>query len=138
MAEKIDYKAQGKANKKKGYNTEVKIRKRLEDLGFIVGRWQNNVDLEKQIFVPAKLNPYTRNSTGFPDFVLLHDKMPPVFVECKSNGKLSRIEKEKCEFIESQGFKCWVGLIEEDGEVGFRKFVEYKRSSKIRRKKVGD
>jgi len=79
----IDYKKQGKKNRAAGKAFETKVRKKLEVDGWIVCKWQNqvniiSVDPEDGIggeMVPcrAKFNPFTRSmmmiSGGFPDFI---------------------------------------------------------------------
>jgi hypothetical protein len=99
----------GKENRKKGSEFEKLVR---EDLGYqwLICKFPNNVDLEKTIIVPSKpkFNPFTKqlmmNTSGFPDFMCWR-KAPTtdlcyeiIGVECKSDGVLSKEEKEKCLF----------------------------------------
>lgn len=94
----------GKKNRSKGSQFESKVRKDLEDKGFIVDKWSNNFDLEKDKVIPAKrkFNPFSKVmtiGTGFPDFIAFqkygeHYKI--IGVEVKVSGVLSREEKEKC------------------------------------------
>lgn len=131
-----DFKAQGKANRAKGARFELKIRKFFEDMGWIVCKWQNNIDLEEQKIIQAKANPFNkfnRSGNGFPDFLVFqpttqrgYRKYILKFVECKSNGTLSKLEKQKMEFLRSDGHECWVAY-DEEGKIGFRKFGNYKK-----------
>jgi hypothetical protein len=124
---KIDYKKQGKKNLSKGRRFELLVRKDLESKGWIVGRWCNNLDYPKENInkppekrgdyklIPAKQGKYRKTSTGFPDFIaitgagkfnsLSDGLLNPgttlyvnVFVECKTNGYLSKEEKSKAKW----------------------------------------
>jgi len=95
----------GKKSKSSGNQFEAKVRHDLEEKGLIVDKWTNNLDLESQKIIPAKrkFNPFSKVmtiGTGFPDFIafqLMKDDFYRIIgVEVKSNGNLSRIEKEKC------------------------------------------
>jgi len=134
--EKIDYVAQGKANRKKGADFEVKVRKWLERTWDVV-KFQNNVDLDTKKFIKAK-QKFIRGrgmglGSGFPDFMVFDPKKEIFFVECKTNGTLSKIEKQKMQVITDMGYKCWTAYL--DGkEIKFRKFVEYPKRPVISRK----
>ncbi len=100
----------GAKSKSAGANFELKVRKDLEEKGFVVDKWSNNVDLENKRIVPCRRvfkrfgvgKGVMTIGTGFPDFVAF-DRRDNLFevigVEVKMNGVLSRIEKEKC---------CWL------------------------------
>jgi len=100
----------GKKSKARGGQFELRVRYDLEEKGFTVDKWTNNVDIEKGEIFPAKrkmgfLNKNMRFmtlGTGFPDFVafqrLEEGRYKVVGVEVKINGKLSKIEKEKCQW----------------------------------------
>ena len=114
---KIDYKKQGKRNKAMGADFERRTRKDLEEKGWKVSKYQNNVEFfesewskdwdEKPFIkgksVPAKASRYRLSSTGFPDFIAYKLRFNNdiisgyeiQFVECKTNGYLSKEEKEK-------------------------------------------
>lgn len=122
---KIDKVKQGKQNKRSGAVFELKVRKDLEKKGWIVSKWMNNLDYPKNnINLPSeeredmKLIPARRTyrgpgipmaiGTGFPDFIVFrygdscdcgHDCGHIMGVEAKSNGKLDKLEKEKCEWL---------------------------------------
>ena len=125
----IDYKKQGKSNRARGKAFELKVRHDLEKKGWIVDRWSNNVEFDKIIdkegepvytypvgkLITAKhtFNPFTKAMSagnGFPDFICIkrqeetnEETFKPhffvKFVECKINGKLDKIEKEKIEWL---------------------------------------
>ena len=55
MKKKIDYVKQGKRNRRMGADFERRTRADLEKKGWIVSRWQNNVEFE-QIEYPVDSN----------------------------------------------------------------------------------
>lgn len=100
---------QGKKNRKSGGLFETKVRQDLEGLGWIVSKWVNTVDFDKEgkigKIVPAKrkYNPFSKVltiGTGFPDFVCFKRKFEEDYevigLEVKSNGYLDQIEKSMC------------------------------------------
>jgi len=95
----------GGRSKAKGARFELQVRRDLEDKGRIVDKWNNNVDLEEEKLVQAKrkYNPFKKMlvlGTGFPDFISIKyiqdESYSVIGVEVKTNGILSKIEKEKC------------------------------------------
>ena len=85
-----------------GGQFEARVRKDLEEKGWIVDKWSNNVDGGKVVPCKRKFNPFNKVmtiGTGFPDFVCFEkrgDLYKVVGIEVKMNGNLSRVEKEKC------------------------------------------
>ena len=72
---KINKRQQGKKNRAAGARFELKVRSDLEIEGWIIDKWTNNVDLEKQQLVKGKriFNPFKKNMiivTGFPYFIV--------------------------------------------------------------------
>jgi len=64
----------GKKSRAAGQKFEIKVREDLEKKGWIVSKWVNTVDYEKNKVVSAKrkYNPFSKIltiGTGFPDFV---------------------------------------------------------------------
>lgn len=68
----------GKKARASGRRFEAKVRKSLEDMGWIVDKWTNTIEQEKEgkvwKIVPAKrsYNPFRKAmviGTGFPDFI---------------------------------------------------------------------
>ena len=98
---------QGKKNRAAGARFELKVRKDLEENRWVIDKWTNNVDLEKQQLVKAKrkYNPFNKImiiGTGFPDFIgfrLKNKSYDIIGIEVKGNGWLDQIEKEKCKFL---------------------------------------
>jgi len=71
---KKEYSKQGKKNRAAGVRFEAKVRTDLKSQGWVVDKWMNNIDFEKDEIVPAKrkYNPYLRAlsiGNGFPDFI---------------------------------------------------------------------
>ena len=119
---------QGKKNRASGADFERRVRKDLEKKGWIVDKWSNNVefvkvgvlnepDIKPTIIVglkPAKHKfrgpgiPMAMG-TGFPDFISLkplsckmagfNNIYDVMAVECKTNGYLDKIEREKCRWL---------------------------------------
>lgn len=95
----------GKKSRNRGRNFELKVRRDLEAKGRVVDKWNNNVDLieNKIVIAKKKYNPFKKMlvvGVGFPDFISIkhvHDELYSVIgVEVKSNGIISKEEKEKC------------------------------------------
>lgn len=108
----------GKKSRASGKAFETRIKKDLENQAVIVARWTKNVEFEelpdddgipfktgKIVDVKPKYNPFTKslmmNSGGFPDFIVFSKaSIRPLFgVECKTNGYLDKVEREKCKWL---------------------------------------
>ena len=108
VKKEIDFKAQGKKNRRKGVVFEAKVREDLMKMGWIVDKWTNTVDQDKDEkiggIVPAKrkYNPFKKVmviGTGFPDFMCfkrIKNSFDVIGVEVKANGYLDQIEKGMC------------------------------------------
>ena len=132
----IDKVKQGKVNRRKGAEFERKVRADLESNGWVVDwvvdRWSNNVDLEKNKLIQAKSFMGRTRTNGFPDFVIstlytFHSKLNLHLlygIECKTNGKLDKIEKAKCKWLlDNKVFGGIFIAFEEDKKI---KYVEFK------------
>jgi len=98
----------GATSKSSGNAFELKVRKDLIEKGWIVDKWSNNLDLETNSMHPSKrifkrFGPgrgVMTIGTGFPDFIAFQliegNKYKIIGVEVKMNGRLAKIEKEKC------------------------------------------
>ena len=95
MKKEIDYKKQGKKNRLAGAAFERKVRADLISKGWFVDKFTNNI-YEGEI-KSAKTNRWMMRSMGFPDFIAWSCGKV-IGVECKCNGRLSKDEKEKCNF----------------------------------------
>lgn len=109
--EKINFSKQGKRNREAGRRFEARIRAELEKMGWIVDKWTNTVDYNREEgigkVVPAKrkYNPFRKVmviGTGFPDFICIRntdEKWEVIGVEVKQNGYLDQIEKGMCHWL---------------------------------------
>jgi hypothetical protein len=102
---KTNYSKQGKKNRAAGRRFEAKVRENLESMGWIVSKWMNTIDYEKNKLVPAKrkYNPFLKAlsiGNGFPDFICFKNPDEKNFeiigLEVKSNGYLDKVEKDMC------------------------------------------
>ena len=92
----------GKRSKISGQKFERLVRKDLEENGWIVSKWMNQVDIKLGKLIPAKQGIFRLTSTGFPDFLAyekLNGKSSIVGYEVKSRGYLDKEEKEKCSWL---------------------------------------
>ncbi|MDP2947494.1 MAG: hypothetical protein Q8N88_05255 [Nanoarchaeota archaeon] len=115
----------GKKSKLSGNKFEVVVRKDLEEKGWVVSKWSNNVDLDEKKIISAKrkFNPFSKVmalGTGFPDFIAFQnigENYKIIGVEVKLNGLLDKEEKEKCEFyLEKKTFnEIWIASKGENG-----------------------
>ena len=99
----------GKKSRAAGQRFEARVRKDLENKGWIVSKWMNTVDYDKEgktgKIVPAKrkYNPFMKVmtiGTGFPDFICFRkigeENYEVIGLEVKGNGYLDQIEKGMC------------------------------------------
>lgn len=54
MPTKKELSQRGKKNRAGGQRFEAKVRQDLEDMGWVVSKWMNTVDYEKNKIVPQK------------------------------------------------------------------------------------
>ena len=130
----IDHKAKGKKSRLAGKAFEVAVGKHLTDAGWIVTKWNNQIDLEEDCIKPAK-NYYIPGrgnamGSGFPDFIAfkkpdIFEKYILYFIECKINNKLDKKEKMKLDWLIKKGHKCLVAYQDEEKEIRLREFLEY-------------
>lgn len=107
----IDKKKQGRRNKINGSIFERKVREELESIGYVVAKWNNQVDLKMKRMVPSKhkYNFYTKVmslGSGFPDFIAFmpFEKGRKIIgIECKIGKYLDDDEKMKCVWLLENG-----------------------------------
>ena len=98
---------QGRKNRAAGARFELKVRNSLENDGWYVDKWTNNVDLQEGKLIKAKrkFNPFSKvimMSSGFPDLICFKrtgNLYEIIGVEAKANGWLDKEEKEKCKWL---------------------------------------
>tara|TARA_Y100000310_G_scaffold113212_1_gene111734 strand:+ start:2926 stop:3429 length:504 start_codon:yes stop_codon:yes gene_type:complete len=129
----------GKKSKASGGQFELRVRKDLENKGWIVDKWANNLDLDTSKVHPAKrkFNPFSKVmtiGTGFPDFIafqlLEKGRYKIIGVEVKVNGNLSLEEKKKCKVYLDKKIFSEILIAKKKKEKN-RVFVEYIEFDKI-------
>jgi hypothetical protein len=103
---------QGKKNRASGARFELKVRSEMENLGWVVSKWMNTVDYDRDgktgKLVPAKrkFNPFLKAlgiGVGFPDFVCFRrteeGNYEVVGLEAKGNGYLDSKERGMCHWL---------------------------------------
>ena len=134
----------GKKSRREGMAFELKVRKDLESSGWIVDKWTNNVEfpddeLKSKLKRMGKLHSaksfrgITR-SNGFPDFIAFkHAGYSYLFdvigVEVKTNGYLSKVEKEKCQWYLDNNIFSRILIASKDGKDIVYKELELKSTS---------
>jgi len=94
----------GKKSRAAGARFELKVRDDLEKMGWVVNKWMNTINYEKNKIVSAKrkYNPFKKMliiGTGFPDFVCFKKTKKGfdiIGLEVKAKGYLDKIEKGMC------------------------------------------
>lgn len=101
---KEEMKKRGKLSRQRGGIFETKVREDLKKMGWIIDKWMNTVDFEKNELAPAKrkYNPFRKVlsiGTGFPDFICFKregELFDVIAVEVKMNGLLDKKEIGMC------------------------------------------
>ena len=129
----IDFREQGKKNRRIGKDTERRVREDLIERGWIVSKWNNNVKDGELVVVKNMfrgVNIPMMLGAGFPDFMAYKLKgqlYEMVGVEVKTNGILDKEEKEKCVWLlENKIFSnILIARREQDGrhiEIKYKEF----------------
>lgn len=135
--------ALGKASRKAGKLFESRVRKDMEDKGWIVDRWSNDIDFDNDKLVHARFKyaynpklkmriPISLNS-GFPDFICFkfykgYDGIKTyqvIGVESKIRGGLDKEEKRKCAWL-LKNYTLGKILVASKHKEGRRVVVKYK------------
>ena len=141
---KKEYSKQGKRNRAAGVRFEAKVRAGLEDMGWIVDKWTNTIDYERDgkigKVVPAKrkYNPFKKVmviGTGFPDFICIKNTngiFEVIGVEVKKSGYLDQAEKGMCYWLlENKVFsKILIAKAVKEGRKINPKFIDFKEKYK--------
>jgi len=135
----IDKPKQGRRNRAAGARFELKVRKDLEDKGWIIDKWTNNVDLEEQKLVKAKrkYNPFMKVmviGTGFPDFIGFRfekKKYNVIGIEVKGNGWLEQSEKEKSKFLLKKKIFSKILIAKKGKKRGEIEYIDFKKKYRL-------
>ena len=134
MKEKHNYSRQGKKNRAAGVRFEAKVRADLENMGWIIDKWTNTIDYEREgkigKLVPAKrkYNPFMKAmiiGAGFPDFVAfkkIKENFEVIGIEVKKKGYLNPIERGMC---------CWLLENKIFSKILIARAIQEKRTIKI-------
>jgi len=133
MKSKKSNSIRGRRSRAAGARFELKVRNDLESRGWIIDKWTNNVDLEKQVLVKAKrkYNPFLRAlsiGTGFPDFIgfkLIGKRYNIIGIEVKGNGWLDKSEKEKCRWLLKEKIFSKILIASKDKKRGKIKYINF-------------
>jgi len=134
--------ARGKKSKAAGSQFENRVRADLEEKGWIVDKWTNNVSDSKLVKAKAKWagpNRPMMMGAGFPDFVCFRTNLDSGYevigVESKMTGELDKLEKEKCVWLldnqifskiliaEKTKLKNRVLIVYHDFKIKYRRFL---------------
>jgi len=127
---------QGKKSRAAGSRFELRVREYWESKGWMLDKWNNNVDLDECKLVKAKrkYNPFKKMlvvGTGFPDFVAIKFIREGIYdvmgIEVKMNGTLSKEEKLKCKWLLENNIFSVILVAskgEKRGEIKFDDFRE--------------
>lgn len=130
--EKLKLQKRGKLSRQRGQLFEVKVREDLEDKGWIVTKWMNTVDFDRDCITPArrKYNPFTKAlsiGNGFPDFLCFKKNgnlFEVIGVEVKTNGMLDKFEKGQSVWYLEKGIIPRI-LVAKKTKIKNRVIVEY-------------
>jgi hypothetical protein len=155
MEEQVSEKSKmGKKSRAKGQRFELKVRADLEKKEWIVNKWTNTIDYEKNKIVPAKrkYNPFLKTltiGTGFPDFVCFkrikedeetiegtaipeeyekknEDKFDVIGLEVKGNGYLDQIEKGMCFWLLENKIFSKILIARKGKKAGEISYIDFK------------
>ena len=105
-------KSRGKKSRAAGARFERKVREDLEKKDWIISKWMNTVDYDKEgktgklVSAKRKYNPFFKAlsiGTGFPDLICFRrhgmEHYDVIGVEVKIRGYLDKIEKGMCHWL---------------------------------------
>jgi hypothetical protein len=127
---------QGKRSRAAGNRFEAKVRSEMEKMGWIVSKWMNTVDYEKNKIAPAKrkFNPFFKAlsiGNGFPDFICLRrDKKghyEAIGLEVKGNGYLDKIEKGMCHWLIENKIFSRILIAKKGKKRGEIEYIDFER-----------
>ncbi len=112
-SKKVNYSNQGKRNRAAGQRFEAKVRASLEKMGWIVDKWTNTLDYNREgntgKVVPAKrkYNPFKKImvlGTGFPDFIAFRTNNGGNAESPLMKGFCENCKKESFGYNDVEGF----------------------------------
>jgi len=140
------YKKRGKANRASGARFEARVRQGLENLGWIVCKWLNTIDYEKNKIVPAKrkFNPFSKvltMGTGFPDFVCFKKNLDKegydiIGLEVKTKGYLDKIERGMCFWLLENKIFSKILIARKGKKRGEIEYIDFKKKYMNKENKI--
>ncbi len=134
----------GKKSRASGARFELKVREALEKMGWVVSKWMNTIDYDREgkigKLVPAKrkFNPFLKAltiGTGFPDFVCFkknENKFYDVIgLEVKIAGYLDKKEKGMCSWLIENKIFSKILIAKKGKKKGEIEYIEFKEKDKI-------
>jgi hypothetical protein len=127
----------GKKSRAKGQRFETKVRQDLENLGWVVAKWTNTVDYDREgktgKIVPAKrkYNPFLKAlsvGTGFPDFICFRrqeEGFDVIGIEVKGNGYLDQVEKGMCIWLLNNRIFSRILIAKNSKEKGKIEYIDF-------------
>ena len=144
---KHDWVKQGKKNRTSGRVFEAKVRGNLENMEWIVSKWMNTIDYERNNklgkIVPSKrkYNPFLKTmviGTGFPDFFCFKKAGPErknyeiIAVEVRGNGYLDQIEKGMCRWLLENNIFPRILIAKKGKKRGEIEYIDFKEKYGIK------
>jgi len=139
IAQKTKKSETGRISRAAGKLFENFVRKDLEDSGWIVVKWSNQVDLENNKLVRAKskFNPFLgrvmSEGSGLPDWLIFRrisgekEAFDVVGVESKMGKYLDAVEKKKCQWLIDNRIFNYILIASKDkvkrGKIIYEKFA---------------
>lgn len=133
MKTKKHFSNQGRLNRARGTRFEAKVRAELEADGWLITKWMNNIDFEKDKLVPAKrkYNPFLRAlsvGTGFPDFLAFRmkgNRCQIIGVEVKGKGYLDPEERKRCKWLLEKNIFSKILIAKKAKERGKVEYIDF-------------
>ena len=135
LKKKTNKSRQGRLSRARGKRFELKVRVHLEKEEWIIDKWTNNINLEKQELVKVKnlfrgLKIPMMLGAGFPDFIgfrLKSKKYEVIGIEAKGNGLLDKQEKEKCRWYLQKKIFSQIWIAKEGKKRGEIEYIDFEK-----------
>ena len=129
----------GKKGRAKGKRFELDVRRDLEEKGWVIVKWTNQIDFEKDKLVPAKskFNPFLgrvmSSGTGWPDYLgykrlNFKNGIELIGIESKYGKYLDAEEKRRALWLLNKRIfdKILIAYKKERGKIDYEEFAEKK------------
>jgi len=128
----------GKKSRAAGSKFEAKVRAEMEKMDWIVSKWMNTVDSDREgrigKLIPAKrkYNPFFKAlsiGTGFPDFICFRkteNGYEIIGLEVKTNGYLDKVEQGMCKWLIENKIFPRILIAKKGKKRGETEFIDFK------------